>query len=283
MRWARRACTSIGCSRSAGAGTVVTGTLWSGTIGRGDELELLPSGGRARVRGVQVHDQAVEVAQAGQRVAVNLTGIAKAEIARGDVLAASDAGLRPTYLIDAELEFGEREPAHGERVQVHHGTRESPARLAWLGGRFWQIRLEQPLVAGREDRLVIRQIAPPDTLGGGRVLDAHPRKHGASRKLLTSLERLSQGERARGPIATAEPQPRTRGTPAVPQSRFRQHPVPERARARATAAGRLARTPPGLGARPSRTSPRCVTPAARSGSARRCTTTWMRSARSAPG
>ena len=161
-----------------GAGTVVTGTLWAGSIGRGDELALLPAGRRARVRGVQIHDQAVERARAGQRVAVNLTAMAVADVARGDVLTSADSDLRPTYLIDAQLEFPEREPEHGDRVQVHHGTRESAARLAWLGGRFWQIRLEQPLVPARDDRLVIRQIAPPDTLGGGTVLDPTPRKHG---------------------------------------------------------------------------------------------------------
>jgi selenocysteine-specific elongation factor len=177
-----------------GAGTVVTGTLWAGEIGRGDELKLLPAGRSVRVRGVQVHDQTVDRAAAGQRVAVNLVGMAVAEIERGDVLAANDSGIRPTYLLDAEVEFVGREPEHGDRVQVHHGTRETPARLAWLGGPFWQLRLEQPLVPMRGDRLVIRQIAPPDTLGGGVVLDAHPRKHGPSRELLVRMERLSRGE-----------------------------------------------------------------------------------------
>ncbi len=66
-----------------------------------------------------------------------------------------------------ELTFDEREPATGARVQLHHGTRETPAKLAWLGGDFWQLRLEAPLVPAAGDRLVIRQIAPPDTLGGG--------------------------------------------------------------------------------------------------------------------
>jgi selenocysteine-specific elongation factor len=79
-------------------------------------------------------------------------------------------------------------------VHVHHGTRETPARLAWLGGGFWQLRLEQPLVALAGDRLVIRQVAPPDTLGGGVVLDAEPRKHGPSRALLQRLERIARGE-----------------------------------------------------------------------------------------
>ncbi|HUE25522.1 MAG TPA: selenocysteine-specific translation elongation factor [Solirubrobacteraceae bacterium] len=178
-----------------GAGTVVTGTLWSGTVGRGDELVLLPGGRRARVRAVQVHDQPTDRAAAGQRVAVNLVGVAVAEIERGEVLTAAGAELRPTYLIDAMLEFGDREPEHGDRVQVHHGTRETPARLAWLGGPFWQLRLEQPLVPMSGDRVVVRQIAPPDTLGGGTVLDAHPRKHGPSRDTLARLERLARGER----------------------------------------------------------------------------------------
>ena len=174
-----------------GAGTVVTGTLWSGAIGRGDALQLLPSGRRVRVRGVQVHDQVADRAAAGQRVAVNLTGVRVEDVDRGDVLAALDGGLSPTYRIDAELSF---EPEHGDRVQVHHGTRESAARLAWLGGRFWQVRLEQPLVPTTGDRLVVRQIAPPDTLGGGVVLDPHPRRHGPSRDVLVLLERLSRGD-----------------------------------------------------------------------------------------
>jgi selenocysteine-specific elongation factor len=193
-----------------GAGTVVTGTLWSGLLGRGDELELLPPGRRVRVRGVQVHDQPVDRAPAGQRVAVNLTGTAVDEIERGDVLVSGDGNLRATYRVDAELEFRPgAEPEHGERVQVHHGTREAAARLTWLGGRFWQIRLEQPLVPGGGDRVVVRQIAPPDTLGGGRVLDPHPRRHGPSRDVTARLERLSRGEADSEPVGRGSPAPRT--------------------------------------------------------------------------
>jgi selenocysteine-specific elongation factor len=179
-----------------GAGTVVTGTLWSGQVGRGDEVVLLPGNRRARVRGVQVHDQSVDVAAAGQRVALNLTGVSVDDVHRGDVVVAGASDLRPGYLLDAQLEFSGREPEHGDRVQIHHGTRETPARLAWLGGRFWQIRLEHPLVAAAGDRLVVREIAPPDTIGGGVVLDARPRKHGPSRDLLVRLERLARGEPA---------------------------------------------------------------------------------------
>jgi selenocysteine-specific elongation factor len=177
-----------------GAGTVVTGTLWSGEINRGDALHLLPGPRRARAREVQIHDQSVERAQAGQRVAVNLSGVSVGEVQRGDVVIGAGHDLGETYLIDAELQFEDREPGGGERVQVHHGTRETPARLTWLGGSYWQLRLEQPLVPAAGDRLVARQIAPPDTLGGGRVLDPHPRKHGPSRELTVRLARLARGE-----------------------------------------------------------------------------------------
>ncbi len=181
-----------------GAGTVVTGTLWSGSVARGAQITVLPQGLRARVRAVQVHDEAVEGAAAGQRVALNLAGVAVGEIGRGDVVVAAASELRPAYLLDCELEFRDREPEHGERVQIHHGTRESPARAAWLGGRFWQLRAEQPLVSAPGDRVVIRQIAPPDTLGGGRVLDPAPRKHGPGRDWTARLQALSSG-RAPGP------------------------------------------------------------------------------------
>jgi selenocysteine-specific elongation factor len=206
-----------------GAGTVVTGTLWAGSIARGDELTLLPSGRRVRVRGVQVHDEALERAGAGQRVAVNLVGAAVGEIERGEVLAAIDSEIRPTYLIDARLKTGDADLEAGERVQVHHGTRETPARAAWLGGDFWQLRLEQPLVPLAGDRLVVRQIAPPDTLGGGIVLDPHPRKHGPSRQLMVRLEKLNRGEK---PDDTpTEPKRRARGQPDRPDSHQHRPPV----------------------------------------------------------
>ncbi|HEY1507866.1 MAG TPA: selenocysteine-specific translation elongation factor [Solirubrobacteraceae bacterium] len=200
-----------------GAGTVVTGTLWSGEIRRGDEVAVLPGDRRARVRGIQVHDEALVQAAAGQRVALNLTGLSVDEVRRGDVVVSTGSEVRPGYLIDAELHFSGREPEHGDRLQIHHGTREAPARLAWLGGRFWQLRLEQQLVADAGDRLVVRQIAPPDTIGGGVVLDAHPRKHGPSRELLVSLERLSRGEPAEEPAPEPTKAPVPVEPPAAPE------------------------------------------------------------------
>ena len=186
-----------------GAGTVVTGTLWSGAATRGAEVVVLPSGVRTRIRGVQVHDQAVEQAEAGQRVALNLVGVEVREIERGDVVAAADGELVPSFRVDAALAWADaaRRPEHGDRVQVHHGTREAPARVAELGGRYWQLRLEQPLVPAAGDRLVIRQVAPPDTLGGGVVLDPRPPRHGPSRDVLARLARAERGE--------AEPAPET--------------------------------------------------------------------------
>jgi len=220
-----------------GAGTVVTGTLWSGTAARGDQVTILPAEVRARVREVQVHDEPVDRAGAGQRVALNLAGIRAGAVARGDVVVWSAAGApeavpagaappRATYRIDAALEWAspESRPDGGARVAVHHGTREVPARLAELGGRYAQLRLEQPLVPAAGDRLVIRSLAPPDTLGGGVVLDPAPPRHGPSRELLARLSRLERGEPEPAPEApppappsAPEPAPLTPAALAIEQ------------------------------------------------------------------
>ena len=193
-----------------GAGTVVTGTLWSGAVAPGDELRMLPGGRRARVRSVQVHDEPVARAAAGQRVALNLAGLERTEVARGDLVAAPAAEVAPTHILDVALELPGEGSAleHGERVQVHHGTREAPGRVAELGGRFWQLRLERPLLCLAGDRLVVRRIAPPGTLGGGVVLDPRARRHGAGRDVLARLVRLERGEpEPEPPPASAHPPP----------------------------------------------------------------------------
>jgi selenocysteine-specific elongation factor len=195
-----------------GAGRVVTGTLWSGSIGRGDELLVLPGGSRARVRGVQVHDEHVERAAAGQRVAVNLRN---ADPVRGDVLSADP--LEPSHILDVELDI---RIEHGARVHVHHGTRESAARVAWLGGHFHQLRCESPLMARRDDRLVIRSVAPADTLGGGRILDPHARRHGPSTDVTVHLTRLSRGENPTR-LWGQSPESRTQLWGQSPESRTR--------------------------------------------------------------
>jgi selenocysteine-specific elongation factor len=182
-----------------GAGTVVTGTLWSGTLAAGDTLALLPAQRLVRVRSLQVHDQPAERAHAGQRVAVNLAGIALRDVARGDALADPTAGLAPTQVIDAALDL--RDDLHGRRAMVHHGTRAVPARLAALGAGLWQVRLEAPLLAAAGDRLVVRSVAPPDTLAGGTVLDPRARRHGRRPDVLARLERLRRGEPEPSPAA----------------------------------------------------------------------------------
>ncbi len=210
-----------------GAGTVVTGTLWEGAAARGDEVRILPSGLSARVRSVQVHDEPRERAEAGQRVALNLAGVGRDEVARGDVVVAAD-GPRASFRVDVALSWvtPDARPDAGTRVAVHHGTRETPARLAELGGRYFQLRLEQPLVPARGDRLVIRSLAPPDTLGGGVVLDPDPPRHGPSRDLLAAAR---AARKRRGRAAGASP-----GAGAT-AARGARAPLTRRPRARAAA------------------------------------------------
>ena len=165
-----------------GIGTVVTGTLWEGTVGEGDVLRAEPAGRDVRVRSVQVHDRPVERAEAGQRVALALPGVERSELRRGDALVAPGS-LRPSYRLDVVLEEL-ASVAEGARLQVHHGTAAVPARVV-RAGRFAQLRLAAPLVAARGDRVVLRG---ETTLGGGTVLDPAPRRH-------ADLERFERAER----------------------------------------------------------------------------------------
>ena len=179
-----------------GFGTVVTGTLVAGDLGLGGEVEALPSGRRARVRGLQVHGESVDRASAGTRTAVNLAGDVEG-LARGEVLAWPGT-LRPTSMIDAEVSLlpGARPLADGTRVRVHAASAEVLARVRLLDaatldpGRtaLAQLRLESPAVVGRGDRLVLRSYSPADTVGGAVVVDPlPPRRRSADR---TSVERL---------------------------------------------------------------------------------------------
>ncbi|MDQ4072381.1 MAG: selenocysteine-specific translation elongation factor, partial [Actinomycetota bacterium] len=190
-----------------GIGTVVTGTLWAGEIGVGDAVRILPRDLAARVRSVQAHDRSAERVAPGQRVALNLAGVRWREVGRGDVVCgANDDRLSATHLVDARLHL---DPGVGDvlesgaRVQVHHGTREAPGRVFSLEGEaiapgasvLAQLRLEAPLVPITGDRLIVRRIAPPDTLGGGTVVDPRPRKHRGGERVLVRLAALERGER----------------------------------------------------------------------------------------
>jgi selenocysteine-specific elongation factor len=207
-----------------GIGTVVTGTLWSGELVVGDRILVLPQAREVRVRSLQVHDTPVERAAAGQRVALGLAAIHWQEVRRGDLLCDRKARLRPSFVIDVSvaLEASARPVERGTRLHVHHGTREAAARIVPLeserlepGGRaLCQLRLNKPLMAQRGDRVVLRQIAPPDTIGGGEVLDPAARKHGASPELLERLRALERGE---PPLAPPRPAPKpTRGPSPEP-------------------------------------------------------------------
>jgi selenocysteine-specific elongation factor len=163
-----------------GIGTVVTGTLWSGTVAEGDRLRLEPAGRDVRVRSVQVHDRAVERAEAGQRVAINLPGVERQDVRRGDALVAP--GSFPlSYRLEVELE--ELEPiTDGARLSAHHGTSRIPARVLRVGEGHAQLRLAAPVVAARGDRVVLRA---ETTVGGAVVLDpAPPRRLDAERDRL---------------------------------------------------------------------------------------------------
>ena len=152
-----------------GPGTVVTGTLWSGSVAPDDRLQVLPAGFEARVRSVQVHGAAVDRAGAGQRVAVSLVAERRRVPRRGDALVA--AGAYPvSYRLDVVLDEADA-IRDGARVQVCHGTSAIPARVARVGERYAQLRLERPVVAARGDRIVLRR---ETTVGGGRVLDPAP-------------------------------------------------------------------------------------------------------------
>lgn len=165
-----------------GFGTVVTGTLVAGRLALGDEVEVLPSGHRARVRGLQVHGRAQDEVGAGNRAAVNLAGVDVADLARGEVVC-HPGRLRPTSILDVRLDLlpGARELGDRTRVRVHAASAEVLARVRLAGGPLApgqgadaQLRLEAPLLAVRGDRLVVRSYSPAETIGGARVLDPAP-------------------------------------------------------------------------------------------------------------
>ncbi len=168
----------------SGSGTVVTGTMWSGSAKRDDPVEVLPSGKTGRIRSVQVHSQPVAEAHAGQRVALNIVGLDKDEIARGDVVAAPGS-LSVTDRFDGRFTYlrGNAGPFEtGTRVHVHHGTREVLGRVLLMDGdvlqpgesALAQVRLEEPLAPRYDDRYIIRSYSPVFTIGGGVVLDVLP-------------------------------------------------------------------------------------------------------------
>ena len=196
-----------------GIGTVVTGTLWSGELRTEDTVVILPSsrkgasgremGEEVRIRSIQVHDRDVDSAQEGQRVALNLTGADKKDVERGRWVVKNPA-IAPTYLIDVRVELLRDAAASLERVsrvRVDHGTQEVLAKMV-LADRellapgescYAQIRVEERVLAHPGDHFIVRSLSPVTTIGGGKVLDPKPRKHGTAERWRDRLNVLEEG------------------------------------------------------------------------------------------
>jgi selenocysteine-specific elongation factor len=196
----------------AGFGTVVTGTLSDGTFRSGEEVEILPGGLRARIRGMQTHKRSVDLGLPGSRLAVNLTGVHPDQLMRGMVVT-RPGSLRPTTLVDVRLNLVARglhlagtpggSLKHNQEVDFFSGAAEVAARLRLLeaeaitpGSTGWaQLRLQAPVALVKGDRFIIRQASPSMTLGGGQVVNPHPARRWRRFQpgLIAQLETLARG------------------------------------------------------------------------------------------
>jgi len=200
-----------------GIGTVVTGTLWSGTLTAEDVVAILPlRGGKGssglrevRVRSVQVHDREVEAAAGGQRVALNLTGVARQEVDRGQWVV-KDPAIEPTYLADGRLTLLSDAPGPVPRVfraRVDHGTAEMLVKVVLADQEtlapgescYAQFRSEEQVLLYPGDQFIVRSLTPVTTIGGGQVIDPGAHKHGTGPQWRERLALLEQG----APDATA--------------------------------------------------------------------------------
>jgi len=167
----------------AGAGTVVTGTTWSGTVATGDEVVVLPQGIPARVRSVQVHGETRPRAEPGRRTALALPGVDRHAVARGSVVVA-DPSWRPVSALDAQVTLLPNAPrplSQRSRVRCHLGTAEVIGRVTPAGDAIApgqtglvRLRLDEPVVARWGDRIILRAYSPVTTIGGAVVVDPWP-------------------------------------------------------------------------------------------------------------
>jgi selenocysteine-specific elongation factor len=168
-----------------GFGTVITGTAVSGTISIDNPLQILPRIINTKIRGLHSHGRPIDTAYAGQRVAINLQGIEKDDLRRGDV-AVTPTRFQTTNAVDVYLELLENTPVLKSRSRVHFfvGTSETIARVILYGKEdlkagetcFCQLRLQDSVVTVSGDRYIIRRFSPLETLGGGEILDPFPAK-----------------------------------------------------------------------------------------------------------
>jgi selenocysteine-specific elongation factor len=200
----------------SGFGTVVTGTLMGGGLEVGQEVEILPQGIRARIRGLQTHKEKIRRAVPGSRVAINLSGVSKSDLARGN-LVTLPGWMQSTILADLRMKYlarAGRPLKHNTSLKFFSGSAEVLARMRVLGEEAlapgesgWvQVELDSPLPLMRGDRFIVREPSPPATVGGGIVVDAHPgRKHRRFRPaVIQRLETLAQGTPAEIILQTLE-------------------------------------------------------------------------------
>jgi selenocysteine-specific elongation factor len=170
-----------------GFGTVITGSLISGRVQVGETIMIYPSMITSKVRGIQVHNQGTDIAEAGQRTAINFQGLEKAAINRGEVLALPGT-LKPSFMVDVQLQYlgSNKKPVKNRtRVRFHTGTSEILGNLVLLDREelspghqvVVQLRLDEPVCLVKDDRFVIRSYSPVRTIGGGQVLNPIPPKH----------------------------------------------------------------------------------------------------------
>ncbi|OEF99265.1 selenocysteine-specific translation elongation factor [Vulcanibacillus modesticaldus] len=186
-----------------GIGTVVTGTVYSGSVKIGQELEIMPSNHKVRIRSLQVHSNSVDEAFAGQRVAINLTGIELDEINRGDSIVTPNHW-EPSKRIDVELnilddiDFSIKQ---NSEVKFHIGTSEVLGTLIMYDRKeaqpgdtiYAQIKLEEPIISSRKDRFIIRRPSPSTTIGGGVVIEPNAIKHKYRQETIEQLKQKSKG------------------------------------------------------------------------------------------
>ena len=188
-----------------GFGTVVTGTLLDGSFKVGDQVEILPSGNKSRIRGIQNHKKKQQMAEPGNRTAVNLVGVEVNQLRRGDVVCLPGQ-LHPTHRIDVEinlLESGSAKIKHDDHLKIFIGSSQSMARARVIGQKeikpgdtgWLQLEFEKEVVVKSKDRFIIRRPSPAATIGGGLVLTAHPvgRHRRFSPKVISQFKFLSSG------------------------------------------------------------------------------------------
>lgn len=188
-----------------GFGTVVTGTLQSGTLSLGQSLAIEPGGALVRVRGMQRQGRICQEASAGTRVALNLSGIEVSGVRRGDTLVLPST-LQAVDTVDAEITLLPDSPAisHRTRVRLHSFTSETIATVSIYGYRTMaagssqmvRLKLAEPIVIVPGDRFVLRRLSPAQTIGGGRLIDSHPAPHTSKKTALAWLDRMKDASEA---------------------------------------------------------------------------------------